>query len=257
MSKHSNIVTHRGHSYLNHHICISWNISFSFFYLSFIFLPFINLIFFFFTVQILTPSKSTFWLFHLTHLLLLCISKRMYPPHTPHPTSPPHTLGHPVSWGLFASSLTESRPGNPLLYMCLISTKVSCLDSGTVSERSWGSRLVMNARYRKYGQFSQWSTTQLLRMRTLWVLQANVWKYPDWGNSDPKGHAWSIFTKWILERKNKTKQKNPKILRIKSTELKKVNKLKGPSEDTSMSLGMEKKEITWGKDLGEKQDWMG
>jgi hypothetical protein len=47
------------------------------------------------------------------------------------------------------SSLTEARPGSPLLYMCwrgggvfLISAGVCCLVGGSVSERSHGSRLV-------------------------------------------------------------------------------------------------------------------
>jgi hypothetical protein len=53
-------------------------------------------------------------------------------------------------------------------------------------------------------------------------------------------------------------------IQIQSTELKKVNKLKGPSEDTSVPLGREKKAITSGegeRDLGGKVDgegkWMG
>jgi hypothetical protein len=55
-----------------------------------------------------------------------------------------------------------------------------------------------------------------------------------WGNSDPKRDAWYLFTnKWILAR----------IPRIQSTELKKVNKQKGPSEDASISLGRKKKII--------------
>ena len=43
--------------------------------------------------------------------------------------------------------------------------------------------------------------------------------------------------KWILAERYR-------ILRIQSTELKKVNKPKGPSEDTSVPLGSEKKAIT-------------
>jgi len=35
-----------------------------------------------------------------------------------HPTRSLNFLGPPVSWGLGASSLTEPRPGSPLLYMC-------------------------------------------------------------------------------------------------------------------------------------------
>lgn len=54
--------------------------------------------------------------------------------------------------------------------------------------------------------------------------------------ADPKGHAQYVLTnKWILEKK---KYKIPKI---RSTELIKVNKLKGPSEGTSVPLGWEKK----------------
>jgi hypothetical protein len=40
------------------------------------------------------------------------------PSSTPHPTRPPQFLGPQVSQGLGVSSLTEARPGNPLLYMC-------------------------------------------------------------------------------------------------------------------------------------------
>ena len=59
--------------------------------------------------------------------------------------------------------------------------------------------------------------------------------HPECGNSDPKGHAWYVLTnKWILAKKYR-------IHRIKSTELKKVNKLKDPSEDGSIPLGREKK----------------
>jgi hypothetical protein len=41
--------------------------------------------------------------------------------------------------------------------------------------------------------------------------------------------------------------KKYRIPKIQSTELKKVNKLKGPSEDTSVPTGREKKAITNGK----------
>lgn len=44
-------------------------------------------------------------------------SMRMSPYLHPHPTRPLHYLGHPVSWGLGPSSLTEARPGSPLLYI--------------------------------------------------------------------------------------------------------------------------------------------
>jgi hypothetical protein len=47
-----------------------------------------------------------------------------------------------------------------------------------------------------------------------------------------------------------------RIPKIQSTELKKLNKLKCPSEDTSVSLGREKKAITSGegeRDIGGKE----
>jgi hypothetical protein len=59
--------------------------------------------------------------------------------------------------------------------------------------------------------------------------------------------------------KTKTKQnkqtKNSRMHKIQSTELKKVNKLKCPSEHASVPLGREKKAITSleeGRDLGGK-----
>jgi hypothetical protein len=42
---------------------------------------------------------------------------RMSTPPIPHPTRPQNSLGPPVSWELGASSLTQPRPGSPLLYM--------------------------------------------------------------------------------------------------------------------------------------------
>jgi hypothetical protein len=46
-----------------------------------------------------------------------------------------------------------------------------------------------------------------------------------------------------------------RIPRIQSIELKRTHKQKGPSENTSISLGREKKAITvWGK---EKRTWVG
>ena len=51
-----------------------------------------------------------------------------------------------------------------------------------------------------------------------------------WDNSDPKGHAWYVLTnKWILAKKVQNTC-------IKSTELKKVSKEKGSSEETSIPL---------------------
>ena len=51
--------------------------------------------------------------------------------------------------------------------------------------------------------------------------------------------------------------KKYRITKIQSSELKKVNKLKGPSEEASVPLGREKKAITSGEggmDLGGKVD---
>ena len=62
--------------------------------------------------------------------LIFILQFRLYPysgppnPHlqedvpTPPPTRSPHSLRPPVSWGLGASSLTESKPRSPLLYTC-------------------------------------------------------------------------------------------------------------------------------------------
>ena len=57
-----------------------------------------------------------------------------------------------------------------------------------------------------------------------------------------------------------TRQKTYRIPKIQSTELKKLNKLKCLSEDTSVPLGREKKAITsgeGGRDLGEKVHGVG
>mgnify|MGYP006914893019 CR=1 FL=1 len=54
-----------------------------------------------------------------------------------------------------------------------------------------------------------------------------------------------------------SQKKKYRIPKIQSTELKKVNKLKCPSEDASVPLGREKKAITsgeGGRDLGGKVD---
>jgi hypothetical protein len=48
-----------------------------------------------------------------------------------------------------------------------------------------------------------------------------------------------FINKWILAKKRK--RKSTEYPKIQSTELKKVNKLKGPSEDSSVPLGREKK----------------
>ena len=52
-----------------------------------------------------------------------------------------------------------------------------------------------------------------------------------------------------------SQKKNYRIPKIQSIEIKKVNKLKGPSEDTSVPLGREKKATTSGegrKNMGGK-----
>jgi len=73
--------------------------------------------------------------------------------------------------------------------------------------------------------------------------------YHVWGNSNPKEHVWYILSnKWIL---GKEKYRIPKI---QSTELIKVNKLKGPSENISVPLWREKKATRRG-DGG--RDWGG
>jgi hypothetical protein len=58
-------------------------------------------------------------------------------------------------------------------------------------------------------------------------------------------HAWYVLTnKWILAKNKKQtkKEKNPyRICMIQSTEVKRLNKLKCPGEDTSVPLGREKK----------------
>jgi hypothetical protein len=67
--------------------------------------------------------------------------------------------------------------------------------------------------------------------------------HPECGNSDLKEHAWYILTnKWILAHTH-TPQRKYRIPQIQSTKLRRVNKLKGPSEDVSVPLGREKKEI--------------
>ena len=48
----------------------------------------------------------------------------------------------------------------------------------------------------------------------------------------------------------KKKKKKYIIPKIQSTELKKFNKLKGPSEDTSVPLGREKKQSQVGREGG-------
>jgi len=61
-----------------------------------------------FTLQILLPSNCS--TFHIPPSLHEDVP-------TLQPTRPLNVLGHPVSWGLGASSLTELTTGSPLLYM--------------------------------------------------------------------------------------------------------------------------------------------
>jgi hypothetical protein len=91
------------------------------------------------------------------------------------------------------------------------------------------------------------------------LLKVGSTSHPDWGNSDPKGHAWYVLTdKCILD-------KMYWILRIQSTKLRNVNKLKGPSEDVSVPLGREKQlQEQGGRDLvgkeareGKRGTWSG
>jgi hypothetical protein len=66
-------------------------------------------------------------------------------PTLPTDPKPPHSVGPQVSQGLAASSLTKTRPGSPLLYMCWnrLSAGVCFLVGGSVSERFRRSRLVV------------------------------------------------------------------------------------------------------------------
>jgi hypothetical protein len=102
-------------------------------------------IFFFYTPGFMAPSR----------LYPLTVSNSIPPPLvlspwgcpnclSRHPSSPSHSLGSPVSWGLGASSVTEQRPNSPLPYMCwdFISVGVCCLVGEPVSERSHRSRLI-------------------------------------------------------------------------------------------------------------------
>jgi hypothetical protein len=100
---------------------------------------------FFLTSHLLTlPLFLPFFLFFLLlffnlFYIPLIIHLPMHPPNVPHPTCPlytplqsprgclnppphliksSHSLGPQVSQGLGLSSLTEARPGIPLLYMC-------------------------------------------------------------------------------------------------------------------------------------------
>ena len=78
-------------------------------------------------------------------------------------------------------------------------------------------------------------------------------------NSDTKGYVWYILTnKWILAKtKTKTKQnKSIRIHKIQSTDFKRLNKLKCPSENALVPLGREKKEVTNGEGGTWKGKWI-
>jgi hypothetical protein len=119
---------------------------------------YVIVIFIFFIVQSLPPpglpSHSS-----TSHSASPCLQKdvltSLQPPTPPSPTFfPPHltrlpcSLWSQVSQGLGASSLTEARPGSPLLYTCwgaeegLVPASIYCLVGGSMSERSQGFRLV-------------------------------------------------------------------------------------------------------------------
>ena len=99
----------------------------------------------------------------------------------PHPTRPLNSLGPPVFWGLGASSLTEPLPGSPLLYVL-----------GAEYKLVYAVWLVLhNGMLLNY---YEWWHPEFCRQMD------GTWKYhPEWGNSDPKFHAWYVLTnKWIL-----------------------------------------------------------
>jgi hypothetical protein len=74
----------------------------------------------------------------------------------------------------------------------------------------------------------------ILSFADKWMELENV--QLEWGNSDPKWHAWwyILTSKWISAKKYF------RIPKIQSTELKKFNKVKCSSEDSLVLLGREK-----------------
>jgi hypothetical protein len=69
------------------------------------------------------------------------------------------------------------------------------------------------------------------------------------GNSNLKVHASYVLTKKAIlakkkKKKKRKKEKTHRISKIQSTEFKKLNKLKCPSEGVSVPLGRENKTIT-------------
>jgi hypothetical protein len=72
-------------------------------------------------------------------------------------------------------------------------------------------------------------------------------------------HGMYSCNKWILAKKQKqtNNKKKCRIPKIQSTELKRLKKVKCPSKDASIPLGIEKKAITsgeGGRKLGGKVD---
>jgi hypothetical protein len=59
----------------------------------------------------------------------------------------------------------------------------------------------------------------------------------------------------VISQKEKMKKKTYRIHKITSTEFKRVNKLKCPSEDASVPLGRGKKAITSGKGQTLEEMW--
>jgi hypothetical protein len=62
--------------------------------------------------------------------LLPPVSTRISVPTTPYHSRPVNSLEPPVSWGLYASSLTKTRPSNPLQYMCWGPHIIWCMLTG-------------------------------------------------------------------------------------------------------------------------------
>lgn len=69
--------------------------------------------------------------------------------------------------------------------------------------------------------------------------------HPEWGIPDPKGHAWCVLIhKWIRA----VKYRKPMLY---STDPKKPNKMKGPSEEAWISLRRESKIVIGGREREE------
>jgi hypothetical protein len=73
-------------------------------------------------------------------------------------------------------------------------------------------------------------------------------KYPEKGNSDPKGHVWWVLPDtWILSKKYR-------VLRTQPTDPKKCNKQKGLSKDSVIPF-RRGKEIIMGGRGKERPGW--